>query len=58
MKNILLALVFDHSPESIRDIENVQSGSRVVGDLKVQRFFPDWLDDEFQQLSLTVNGRY
>jgi outer membrane receptor protein involved in Fe transport len=49
--------VFDHSPESIQDIPNVQSGSRVVGDLQVQRFFPDWLDDEFQQFSLTVNGR-
>jgi outer membrane receptor protein involved in Fe transport len=49
--------VFDHSPESIRDIPNVQAGSRVVGDLQVQRFFPDWLDDEFQQFSLTVNGR-
>ena len=49
--------VFDHSPESIADIPNVQSGSRVVGDLQVQRFFPDWLDDEFQQFSLTVNGR-
>ena len=49
--------VFDHSPESIADIPNVQAGSRVVGDLQVQRFFPDWLDDEFQQFSLTVNGR-
>jgi iron complex outermembrane receptor protein len=49
--------VFDHSPESIANIPNVQSGSRVVGDLQVQRFFPDWLDDEFQQFSLTVNGR-
>lgn len=49
--------VFDHSPESIADIPNVQSGSRVVGDLQVQRFFPDWLDDEFQQFALTVNGR-
>jgi outer membrane receptor protein involved in Fe transport len=49
--------VFDHSPESIADIPNVQSGARVVGDLQVQRFFPDWLDDEFQQFSLTVNGR-
>ena len=49
--------VFDHSPEEIADIQDVQAGSRVVGDLKVQRFFPDWLDDEFQQFSLTVNGR-
>jgi len=49
--------VFDHSPESIADIPNVQAGSRVVGDLQVQRFFPDWLDDEFQQFSMTVNGR-
>jgi len=49
--------VFDHSPESINDIPNVQSGSRVVGDLKVQRFFPDYLDDEFQRLGLTVTGR-
>jgi iron complex outermembrane receptor protein len=49
--------VFDHSPEEIADLNDVQSGSRVVGDLKVQRFFPDWLDDEFQQFSVTVNGR-
>jgi outer membrane receptor protein involved in Fe transport len=49
--------VFDHSPESIADIPNVQSGSRVVGDLQVQRFFPDFLDDDFQQFALTVNGR-
>ncbi len=49
--------VFDHSPEEIADIQDVQAGSRVVGNLMVQRFFPDWLDDEFQQFSLTVNGR-
>jgi outer membrane receptor protein involved in Fe transport len=49
--------VFDHSPESIADIEGVQAGSRIVGDLQVQRFFPDRLEDEFQQLALTVNGR-
>jgi len=49
--------VFDHSPESIADIPNIQSGSRIVGDLQVQRFFPDWLDDEFQRFALTVNGR-
>lgn len=49
--------VFDHSPEAIADIPNVQSGSRVVGDLQVERFFPDHLDDEFQQYALTVNGR-
>jgi len=49
--------VFDHSPEEIADFQDVQAGSRVVGDLKVQRFFPDWLDDEFQQFSITVNGR-
>ncbi|MGK2927457.1 MAG: TonB-dependent receptor [Lysobacterales bacterium] len=49
--------VFDHSPESIADIPNVQAGSRLVGDLQVQRFFPDWLDDEFGQFALTVNGR-
>jgi outer membrane receptor protein involved in Fe transport len=49
--------VFDHSPESINDIPNVQAGSRVVGDLQVQRFFPDKLKDEFQQYALTVTGR-
>jgi outer membrane receptor protein involved in Fe transport len=49
--------VFDHSPEAIEDIPNVQAGSRVVGDLQVQRFFPDWLEDEFHQFSMTVNGR-
>jgi outer membrane receptor protein involved in Fe transport len=49
--------VFDHSPEEIADLASDQSGSRVVGDLKVQRFFPDHLGDEFAQYSLTVNGR-
>jgi len=49
--------VFDHSPEEIADIPNVQSGSRIVGDLQVQRFFKDSLDDEFQQFALTLNGR-
>ncbi|HSG97166.1 MAG TPA: TonB-dependent receptor [Woeseiaceae bacterium] len=50
--------VFDHSPLSIGDLDpGDTAGSRVVGDLKVQRFFPDWLDDEFDQFSLTVNGR-
>ena len=29
----------------------------MVGDLEVERFFPDWLDDEFDQFSLTINGR-
>ena len=49
--------VFDHSPLSIGNISQGQAGSRVVGDLQVQRFFPDFLDDEFEQFSLTVNGR-
>ncbi len=50
--------VFDHSPESLADLDPAgAAGKRVVGDLKVERFFPDWLDDEFDQLSLTVNGR-
>ncbi|MBT8091840.1 MAG: TonB-dependent receptor [Gammaproteobacteria bacterium] len=49
--------VFDHSPEEIANLDADAAGSRVVGDLKVQRFFPDWLDDEFDQFSLTVNGR-
>jgi outer membrane receptor protein involved in Fe transport len=49
--------VFDHSPESLARLEADSAGSRVVGDLKVQRFFPDYLDDEFDQFSLTVNGR-
>jgi outer membrane receptor protein involved in Fe transport len=49
--------VFDHSPLSIADISQDAAGSRVVGDLQVQRFFPDFLDDEFEQFSLTVNGR-
>ena len=49
--------VFDHSPDEIADLATEQAGSRVVGDLKVQRFFPDHLDDEFAQYSLTVNGR-
>jgi outer membrane receptor protein involved in Fe transport len=49
--------VFDHSPERIVELATPQSGSRVVGDLQVQRFFPDRLEDEFGQLSLTVAGR-
>jgi len=49
--------VFDHSPEYIAGISDDQSGSRAVGDLQVQRFFPDWLDDEFQRFAITVNGR-
>lgn len=49
--------VFDHSPESLADLSTDSAGSRAVGDLKVQRFFPDWLDDDFSQLSLTLNGR-
>lgn len=49
--------VFDHSPEEIAGLAGDQAGSRVVGDLKVQRFFPDKLNDEFAQYSLTVNGR-
>lgn len=28
-----------------------------VGDLQVQRFFPDWLDDTFNQLTWTLEGR-
>ena len=35
--------VFDYDPE--------------VGDLKVQRFQPDTLDDSFDQTSLTIEGR-
>jgi outer membrane receptor protein involved in Fe transport len=49
--------VFDHSPERIAELGDEQSGSRVVGDLQVQRFFPDQLEDEFQQFSVTVDGR-
>ena len=49
--------VFDHSPAEIANLDASAAGSRVVGDLKVERFFPDWLDDEFDQFSLTVNGR-
>jgi len=49
--------VFDHSPPSIANHDAQSAGSRIVGDLKVQRFFPDFLDDEFDQFSLTVNGR-
>ncbi len=49
--------VFDHSPSSLADLDAESAGSRVVGDLKVQRFFPDYLDDEFDQFSLTLNGR-
>jgi outer membrane receptor protein involved in Fe transport len=50
--------VFDHSPPRIAELATGQSGSRVVGDLEVQRFFPDRLEDEFQQFSVTVEGRF
>lgn len=50
--------VFDHSPERIAELDTPQAGSRVVGDLQVQRFFPDRLEDEFAQYSLTVDGRF
>ena len=49
--------VFDYSPENIDELAGDQTGGRGVGDLQVQRFFPDWLDDEFQRFALTVNGR-
>ncbi|MEX2495766.1 MAG: TonB-dependent receptor [Woeseia sp.] len=49
--------VFDHSPPRVAELSTTQAGSRVVGDLEVQRFFPDRLEDEFQQFALTVNGR-
>ena len=49
--------VFDYSPASFSDLSPESAGSRAVGDLQVQRFFPDWFDDEFDQFSLTVNGR-
>ena len=49
--------VFDHSPERIAELDTSQAGSRIVGDLQVQRFFPDRLEDEFSQYSLTLNGR-
>jgi outer membrane receptor protein involved in Fe transport len=49
--------VFDYSPASNAGLDSEAAGSRAVGDLQVQRFFPDWLDDEFDQFSLTVNGR-
>jgi outer membrane receptor protein involved in Fe transport len=49
--------VFDHSPPRIAELGTGQSGSRVVGDLQVQRFFPDRLEDEFSQFSVTVQGR-
>ena len=49
--------VFDHSPPSVAGFDDEQSGKRVVGDLQVQRFFPDKLEDEFSQYALTVTGR-
>jgi outer membrane receptor protein involved in Fe transport len=49
--------VFDHSPPEIANLSTGAAGSRVVGDLQVQRYFPDFLDDEFDQYSLTLNGR-
>jgi len=50
--------VFDHSPPRVAELSTTQAGSRVVGDLQVQRFFPDRLEDEFQQFALTLNGRF
>lgn len=49
--------VFDHSPQRIAELDTTQAGSRVVGDLQVERFFPDRLEDEFDQISLTIEGR-
>ncbi len=52
--------VFDHAPARVAEFEDPtdpQSGIRVVGDLQVQRFFPDRLEDDFRQYSLTVEGR-
>ena len=49
--------VFDYSPASNADLSSGAAGGRAVGDLQVQRFFPDWLDDEFDQISLKVRGR-
>jgi outer membrane receptor protein involved in Fe transport len=49
--------VFDYSSPDLADLNPESAGSRVVGDLQVQRFFPDYNDDEFDQFSLTVNGR-
>jgi outer membrane receptor protein involved in Fe transport len=49
--------VFDHSPPRIAELGTGQAGSRVVGDLQVQRFFPDRLEDQFSQFSVTVQGR-
>jgi outer membrane receptor protein involved in Fe transport len=49
--------VFDHSPPSVAEFDDEQSGKRAVGDLQVQRFFPDKLEDEFSQYAVTVTGR-
>ena len=52
--------VFDHAPESIVEFSGQAAGTsgiRPVGDLQVQRFFTDTLEDEFDQFALTVKGR-
>ena len=51
--------VFDHSPEFLADLQptNGPALGRVVGDLQVQRFADDFLEDETQQFALTVKGR-
>lgn len=51
--------VFDHSPQSVADYQEPGSPrtGRVVGDLKVQRFFRDELEDDFNQFSLTATAR-
>lgn len=51
--------VFDHSPEELAEfqVDGEPNTGRIVGDLQVQRFFEDSLDDQFEQFALTVKGR-
>ncbi|MCH8686530.1 TonB-dependent receptor [Pedomonas mirosovicensis] len=39
------------------DADGVFDYDPTVGDLEVNRFFPDYLDDEFSQTSATIEGR-
>ncbi|WP_339673560.1 TonB-dependent receptor [Dasania marina] len=50
--------VFDHAPSKIDDLQS--SGEPItgvaVGDLEVTRYFPDELDDQFDQMGITIEG--
>ncbi|MCR8923415.1 TonB-dependent receptor [Dasania sp. GY-MA-18] len=51
--------VFDHAPSKIDDLQTPGEAPTGVGigDLEVTRYFPDKLDDQFEQIGVTVEGR-